>query len=84
MFAIPDMYKMNMSFETAEHVMSSQGENGVTIIDAMENLCSEWNWHCNGADFFADDDEFFEFFQYEANAFNVLYTEMKHLLRYGI
>ena len=84
MFNIPDMYKMNMSFETAEHVMSSQGENGVTIIDTMENLCSEWNWHCNGADFFSDDDEFFEFFQYEANAFNVLYGEMKHLLRYGV
>ena len=79
MFAIPDMYEMNMSFETAEHVMSSQGENGVTIIDAMHNLIDERNQHCDGADFFADDDEFFEFFQYEANAFNVLYTEMKHL-----
>jgi len=35
--------------------------------------------HCSGHDFFADDDEFFECWQYEANAFNVLYDEMKHL-----
>ena len=84
MFNIPDMYKMNMSFETAEHVMSSQGENGVTIIDAMENVKSKWELHCSGHHFFVDDDEFFEFWRYEANAFNVLYTEMKHLLRYGV
>jgi len=79
MFDIPKMYQMNMSFETAEHVMSSQGEDGVTIIDMMENVKSKWELHCSGHDFFADDDEFFECWQYEANAFNVLYDEMKHL-----
>lgn len=79
MFNIPDIHRINLSFTDAEHIMSSQGENGVTIIDAMHNLIDEWNQHCDGADFFSDDDEFFEFFQYEANAFNVLYTEMQHL-----
>ena len=76
MFNIPDMYTMNLSFTDAEHVMSQYGE---TIIDNMHNLINEWNQHCDGADFFVDDNEFFEFFQYEANAFNVLYTEMQHL-----
>lgn len=79
MFDIPKMYQMNMSFETAEHVMSSQGENGVTIIDMMENLKSKWELHCSGHDFFADDDEFFDFWKYEANAYNVMYAAMKPL-----
>ena len=81
MFNIPDMYKMNLSFTDAEHVMSRYGE---TIIDNMHDLLSEWHQHCDGADFFADDEEFFEYFKYEANAFNVLYSEMKHLFRYGV
>jgi hypothetical protein len=59
--------------------MSRYNEYDITIIDNMRNLLDEWNQHCDGADFFADDDEFFEYFQYEANAFNVLYTEMQHL-----
>ena len=84
MFNIPKMYQMDMSFEMAEEIMSLHKNSGVTIIDRMENMLSEWDQHCNGCYFFADDDEFFEFFQYEANAFNVLYREMKHLFRYGL
>jgi len=84
MFNIPDIHRMNLSFTDAEYIMSRHSSMGITIIECMENLLSEWDQHCNGCYFFADDDEFFEFFQYEANAFNVLYREMKHLFRYGL
>jgi len=79
MFNIPDIYKINLSLTDAEHVMSRYNEYDITIIDNMRNLLDEWNQHCDGADFFADDDEFFEYFKYEVNAFNILYTEMQHL-----
>ena len=79
MFDIPKMYQMNMPFEMAEEILSHNKNSGVSIIDMMENLKYKWELHCSGHDFFADDDEFFECWQYEANAFNVLYDEMKHL-----
>ena len=79
MFDIPKMYQMDMSFEMAEEIMSLHKNSGVTIIDTMENVKSKWELHCSGHDFFADDDEFFECWQYETNAYNVMYAAMKPL-----
>jgi hypothetical protein len=42
MFNIPKMYQMDMSFEMAEEIMSLHKNSGVTIIDRMENMLSEW------------------------------------------
>ena len=83
MFNIPDLYKIEMSFETAEEIMSLHRNSGVTIIDRMEYLLDEWEIHCSGDACFEDDDAFFEHFRYETNAFNVLYTEMKPLFVKG-
>ena len=76
MFNIPWQYQMNMDLDMAEAVL--RGAN-TTVIDAMENVKSKWELHCSGHDFFIDDDEFFEFWQYEVNAYNVMYEAMKPL-----
>ncbi len=76
MFNIPDMYKMDMDLDMAEAVLKGQS---TTVIDMMENVKYKWELHCSGHDFFADDDEFFEFWQYETNAYNVMYAAMKPL-----
>jgi len=92
MFNIPDLYKIEMSFETAEQIMISgclirqrslHRDSSVTIIDRMEFILDEWEIHCSGDACFEDDDAFFEHFRYETNAFNVLYTEMKPLFVKG-
>lgn len=76
MFTIPKMYQMNMDLDMAEAVLRGAK---TTVIDTMENVKSKWELHCSGHDFFIDDDEFFEFWQYEVNAYNVMYEAMKPL-----
>jgi len=78
MFNIPYMYKMDMDLDTAEAVLRGWSQS-TTVIDMMENVKYKWELHCSGHDFFADDDEFFECWQYEANAYNVIYAAMKPL-----
>ena len=76
MFNIPWQYQMDMDLDMAEAVLRGAK---TTVIDMMENVKSKWELHCSGHDFFVDDDEFFEFWQYEVNAYNVMYEAMKPL-----
>ena len=76
MFNIPWQYQMDMDLDMAEAVLRGAD---TTVIDMMENVKSKWELHCSGHDFFVDDDEFFEFWQYEVNAYNVMYEAMKPL-----
>lgn len=76
MFNIPWQYQMDMDLDMAEAVLRGAD---TTVIDMMENVKSKWELHCSGHDFFTDDDEFFEFWQYEVNACNVMYEAMKPL-----
>tara|TARA_R100000951_G_scaffold17197_1_gene13708 strand:- start:2589 stop:2837 length:249 start_codon:yes stop_codon:yes gene_type:complete len=76
MFNIPKMHQMDMDLDMAEAVLRGAK---TTVIDTMENVKSKWELHCSGHDFFVDDDEFFEFWQYEVNAYNVMYEAMKPL-----
>ena len=76
MFNIPDFYKRHMSLDEAVLIMRSN--NGV-IIDMMENLDEKWELHCSGHHFFADDDEFFECWEHEVNAYNVIKQHMMPL-----
>ncbi len=76
MFNIPWQYQMDMDLDMAEAVLRGAD---TTVIDMMENVKSKWELHCSGHNFFTDDDEFFEFWQYEVNAYNVMYEAMKPL-----
>ena len=80
MFRIPSFYHMDLDIATAVRIM---GESSITkantLLDKMENMQDKWDRHCMGQSPFEDDDEFFECFRYEVNAYNVIYQEMKPL-----
>ena len=74
MFRIPGFYQMpNMTFEEAKAVFAGDMLKGMTQID------EQWERHCAGDSMFDDDDDFFDTWQYEVNAYNVVYTTMKPL-----
>ena len=75
MFRIPPFYQMNLSFEEAVFVL---GKN--RVLEAMENLNEHWDRHVASGD---DDDLFYEVWESEVNAFNVVYNKMKPLFVKG-
>ena len=76
MFRIPDFYQMpEMTFEEAKRVFAGE------ILSGMEALDEHWARYCAGAlnNMYEDDDEFYEHWHSEVNAYNVIYTAMKPL-----
>ena len=76
MFRIPSFYHMALDFDDAVRIMTG---HSTTLLDKMEDMQDKWDRHCMGQSPFDDDDEFFECFRYEVNAYNVIYREMKPL-----
>jgi hypothetical protein len=46
------------------------------MLEGMEAMNRAWEEHCFNED---DDDDFFEHFEYEVNAFNKVFSKMKPL-----
>ena len=79
-FRIPSFYQMNMSLEEAVFVLGKD-----RVLEAMENLDQQWLRYTDGEmdALYCDDDDFFEHWQSEVNAYNVVYNEMKPLFVKG-
>lgn len=75
MFRIPSFYEDKPTFKDAWKVMSFCGDNDA--LAGMQFMNRKWEAHC--ADPEADDDEFFENWSYEANAYNVVFEDMGKL-----
>lgn len=78
MFRIPDFYKMpEMTVEQAKWVF--QGE----LLRGMEALDNHWKRYCRGElnGVYEDDDDFFDTWQTEVNAYNIVYTQMAPLFK---
>lgn len=76
MFRIPNFYEMpNMTFDQAKAVFAGD------MLKGMEQLNEHWDRYCAGEanDMYEDDDDFFDTWQYEVNAYNVVYATMKPL-----
>ena len=76
MFRIPDFYKMpEMTFEDAKHVFAGD------LLKGMEQIQEHWDRYATGNadDMYEDDNDFFDYWQYEVNAYNVVYSTMKPL-----
>lgn len=74
MFRIPSFYEMpKMTFEEAKAVFAGD------MLKGMKQIDEQWERHCAGDSMFDDDDDFFDTWQYEVNAYNVVYTTMKPL-----
>ena len=76
MFRIPSFNQMKMSWDEAVSTIKGRGDDG-TLISGMEKMLDLWNEHCeDGLD---TDDNFFDHWVYEANAYNVVFSGMSQL-----
>jgi hypothetical protein len=78
MFNIPNFYEMpNMTFEEAKGIISINGD----MLKGMEHINEHWDRYASGnaSDMYEDDDDFFATWEYEVNAYNVVYATMKPL-----
>ena len=76
MFRIPAFYQMpNMTFEEAKAVFAGD------MLKGMEQIQQHWDRYARGEadDMYEDDDAFYDTWQYEVNAYNVVYAKMKPL-----
>ena len=76
MFRIPSFNQMKMSWDEAVSTIKGRGKDG-SLISGMEEMNRIWNDHCEeGLD---TDDDFFDNWVYEANAYNVVFSGMSQL-----
>ncbi len=67
MFRIPSYLKMDsIDTDWAMNLIKSRTKSG-SVLDGLENMNNMWEEHIFNED---DDDEFFDNWQYEVNAFN--------------
>ena len=75
MFRIPSFNQMEMTWDEAVAVIKGRG-NG-NLLNGMEEMNRIWNDHCEeGLD---TDDDFFDNWVYEVNAYNVVFSGMSQL-----
>jgi len=75
MFRIPSFYVEEVTFENACRTMKNLG-NG-DMLEGMNKMHDAWEEHCKSD--VDDDDEFFDHWVYEVNAFNKVFSDMKPL-----
>ena len=75
MFRIPSFNQMEMSWDEA--VATIQGRGNGNLLNGMEEMNRIWNDHCEeGLD---TDDDFFDNWVYEVNAYNVVFAGFNKL-----
>ena len=77
MFRIPTNYKMEMSFEDATKTLKNFSSG--SLLESMELMNNIWDDYANGKLLFEDDQEFFDAYEYETNAYNKVFETMKPL-----
>ena len=76
MFRIPNFYEMpEMTFAEATKLMERLTDGG--LLEGMEYMDRVWDEYIASDD--QDDDKFYETWQYEVNAFNVVFENMSKL-----
>lgn len=75
MFRIPSFNEMTLSFDEAANIIKGRA-NG-DLLKGMESMNKLWEDYCASDD--QDDDEFFDNWQYEVNAYNVVFEGMSKL-----
>ena len=81
MFRIPAFYQFETSIKDATQVMTVYGRGN--LLEGMEALDRAWDEHCASYDSdnarFESDSDFYEFYEAEVNAYNVVFAEMSKL-----
>ncbi|MDC1446537.1 hypothetical protein N8344_01035 [bacterium] len=74
MFRIPSFYKETVDFKTAWNTITNFGRGDA--LEGMNAMNRVWEEHCASGN---EDDEFFENYEYEVNAYNAVFTNMGKL-----
>ncbi len=81
MFRIPSINKMEMTLETATGIIKNWGSGD--LLRGMELMDTTWNDFATGKleDSFADGHEFYDAYEYECNAYNVVFETFAPLFK---
>lgn len=79
MFRIPAFYKFEMTISDATKVMKSYGRGD--ILEGLEAMNRVWEEHASGSPRFDTDSDFYENYEAEVNAYNVIFSEMGALFQ---
>ena len=77
MFRIPTSFKFETSMTEATQVMTIYGRGD--MLEGMMAMDRVWEEHCSGSPRFEDDEDFFEYYEAEVNAYNKVFETMKPL-----
>ena len=74
MFRIPSFYKETVDFQTAWNTITNFGRGDA--LEGMNAMQRVWEEHCASGE---EDDNFWDNYEYEANAYNVVFKNMGKL-----
>ena len=77
MFRIPSFYQNTVDFTSAWNTITNFGRGDA--LEGMEAMNRVWEEHASGSDRFEDDDDFYEWYEAEVNAYNVVFENMGKL-----
>jgi hypothetical protein len=78
MFRIPSFYQETVDFKTAWNTITNFGRGDA--LEGMNAMNRVWEEHCaSGSDRFEEDDDFYEWYEAEVNAYNVVFENMGKL-----
>ena len=74
MFRIPSFYQFETTFEDAKTTITNYGRGD--FLEGMEAMNRVWEEHCASG---SDDDDFYEWYEAEVNAYNKVFESMSTL-----
>ena len=77
MFRIPSFYQETVDFTSAWNTTTNFGRGDA--LEGMNAMNRVWDEHASGSDRFEEDDDFYEWYEAEVNAYNVVFENMGKL-----
>ena len=77
MFRIPSFYQETVDFTSAWNTITNFGRGDA--LEGMNAMNRVWEEHASGSDRFEEDDDFYEWYEAEVNAYNVVFSNMNKL-----
>ena len=77
MFRIPSFYQNTVDFTSAWKTFTTFGRGDA--FEGMNAMQRVWDEHASGSDRFEEDDDFYEWYEAEVNAYNVVFENMGKL-----
>jgi|TARA_B100000497_G_scaffold115156_1_gene138383 hypothetical protein len=77
MFRIPSFYQETVDFTSAWNTITNFGRGDA--LEGMNAMNRVWDEHASGSDRFEDDEDFYEWYEAEVNAYNVVFENMGKL-----